>query len=144
MLAVDLAALRQPGAVAAASMAAEAAGLVARHGLMLVHDWVGVPVAEDLLPEARADRQLHSTRTGDIWRYQAIREFIAPADWQMVRLPDRLFWLFRSYGRSTGCCVGGGVSAVGSIVSHVASLDIGAAFDTLKSQMLPKIVNGSE
>jgi len=31
------------------------------------------------------------------WRYlkyQALREFISPADWDTVRLPDSLFWLF--------------------------------------------------
>jgi hypothetical protein len=31
------------------------------------------------------------------WRYrrhQALRELITPADWEVVRLPDRLFWLF--------------------------------------------------
>ena len=28
------------------------------------------------------------------WRHQALREFITPADWHAVRLPDRLFWLF--------------------------------------------------
>lgn len=28
------------------------------------------------------------------WRYQVMREFVTPADWQLVRLPDRLFWLF--------------------------------------------------
>ena len=28
------------------------------------------------------------------WRYQAMREFLIPADWAAIRLPDRLFWLF--------------------------------------------------
>lgn len=28
------------------------------------------------------------------WWHQAMREFVTPADWQTVRLPDRLFWLF--------------------------------------------------
>ncbi len=28
------------------------------------------------------------------WRHQVMREFITPADWDAVRLPDRLFWLF--------------------------------------------------
>jgi hypothetical protein len=28
------------------------------------------------------------------WRYQAAREFIVPADWAALRLPDRWFWLF--------------------------------------------------
>jgi hypothetical protein len=28
------------------------------------------------------------------WRHQAMRELITPADWEVVRLPDRLFWLF--------------------------------------------------
>lgn len=28
------------------------------------------------------------------WRYQILRELITPADWNLVRLPDSLFWLF--------------------------------------------------
>jgi hypothetical protein len=28
------------------------------------------------------------------WAHQAMREFLAPADWDAVRLPDSLFWLF--------------------------------------------------
>ena len=28
------------------------------------------------------------------WRHQAMREFVTPADWQTLRLPDRLFWVF--------------------------------------------------
>jgi hypothetical protein len=28
------------------------------------------------------------------WRHQAMRELISPADWEVVRLPDWLFWLF--------------------------------------------------
>ena len=28
------------------------------------------------------------------WRHQALREFITPADWDAIGLPDRLFWLF--------------------------------------------------
>ena len=28
------------------------------------------------------------------WRYQVMREFVTPADWQVVRLPDSLFRLY--------------------------------------------------
>jgi hypothetical protein len=28
------------------------------------------------------------------WRIQLAREFVSPADWQKLRLPDRLFWLY--------------------------------------------------
>jgi len=28
------------------------------------------------------------------WRYQARREFVTPADWEVLRLPDYLFWAF--------------------------------------------------
>jgi hypothetical protein len=28
------------------------------------------------------------------WRHQALREFVTPADWEVVGLPDWLFWLF--------------------------------------------------
>jgi hypothetical protein len=37
----------------------------------------------------------YAVKTGwRYWRYQAAREFIVPADWPTLRLPDRLFWLF--------------------------------------------------
>jgi hypothetical protein len=134
---VDLApALREPGAVDAAVAAAQDAGLLApmRHALILAHDWLGLPVAEGRLAEARADRHVRRLDrilghfyVGDAWhrtpprgslagmlryslwlrlyayslkadwryrRHQAMREFIVPADWQAMRLPDRLFWLF--------------------------------------------------
>jgi hypothetical protein len=28
------------------------------------------------------------------WKYQALREFVTPADWELLPLPDRLFWLY--------------------------------------------------
>jgi hypothetical protein len=28
------------------------------------------------------------------WKNQALREWVTPADWQALRLPDRLFWAY--------------------------------------------------
>jgi hypothetical protein len=148
---LDLAAaLREPGAIDAALIQADEAGLGAamRHALMLAHDWLGLPVGETTLAQARAsagvrrlDRILAHLYAGQAWhqtpvrnswrgfarysiwkrlyrlslkpdmRYwtsQARREWFSPNDWDAVRLPDTLIFLYPAFGRLAGCCDAGG------------------------------------
>ncbi len=83
----DLAALlREPGELEIALAAAEEAGLAAPmlHAVMLAHDWLGLPLGEDILARARADRRvgrldriLAHSYAGEAWHIMPRRGSLA-------------------------------------------------------------------
>ena len=83
---------------------AHASSRVARLDRILAHSyspaaWYRVPPEKSFAEFLRYSVWLrlfaYSLKPG--WSYrrnQLMRELVAPADWAVVRLPDRLFWLF--------------------------------------------------
>lgn len=106
----DLAALlREPSELAIALAAAEEAGLAAAmlHAVMLAHDWLGLPVGENILAQARADRRvkrldriLAHSYAGEAWHVMPRRGSLAAllrySLWQrLYRLSIKPVWRYR-------------------------------------------------
>jgi Uncharacterised nucleotidyltransferase len=89
---VDLAqAWREPGAIAQTLVSADAVGLggAVRHALLMAHDWLGLPVAEHAIAQARS-----SPRVRHLDRLLA--HFYAGSAW--CQAPSRASWRgFRRY-----------------------------------------------
>ena len=106
----DLAALlREPGELAIALATAEEAGLAAPmlHAVTLAHDWLGLPVDNDALARARADRRvrrldriLAHSYAGEAWHLTPRRGSLAAllrySLWQrLYRLSIKPVWRYR-------------------------------------------------